>query len=191
MPEKNDGIFLWMLEQNRQRSKHPAFKEETVQSEEQLSSATRELIFAARNSEQEIRQSLPDEPDGLEQLLREQADLNKEFLRLDKEEKELSLRVKELSEKVVQEIRKRNDSKRSQISQLQAKISKMELALGELSVSSSVGENTVGNAERESAKPMDSDSPRKSLDSGDCERIVEIVKEGNDTRYRFALKHKR
>ncbi len=190
MNDKDDGIFLWMLEQDRQRNKDRVLNKVSVESEEQLSSAARELIFSARNSEPEISKSLPDDADDLAQLLGEQADLKEESLRLDEEEKELSLRARALSEKVMQEITRRNDEKRKEISQLQAKINNMELMLGELSVPNPTVGNTVGSVELESAKPADSGgSPQESLDAGDGEPVVEIVEEVNDTRYRFSLKH--
>ncbi len=190
MNDKDDGIFLWMLEQDRQRNKDRVLNKEFVESKEQLSSAARELIFSARNSETETVQSTPHETDDLAELLGEKADLEKESLRLDEEERELSLRARALSEKVMQEITRRNDEKRKKISQLQAKINKMELTLGELSVPNPAVRNTFGSVEPESAKPADSrGSPRESPDAGDREPIVEIVEEVNDTRYRFSLKH--
>ncbi len=189
MNEKDDGIFLWMLEQDRQRNKDRVLNRELVESEEQLSSAARELISSARNSEREIGQSTPHETDDLAQLLSEQADLEEESLKLDGEERELSLRARALSERLLQEISRRNDEKRRQISQLQAKISMMEQTFGGLSISDPIGENAVGNVEQESARPEGSEgSPRESIDSGHDEPIVEIVEEVNDTRYRFGLK---
>ncbi len=133
---KNESVFLWLLEQDRQKKRANLLKEKNRDSEvhfpreQQNSPAIKEKVF----EDKRMRLS-PDDANELELLLKEKAELERDSRHLDQERKRLVLLVRMHLGQLAQEIGKRNNEKRQAIIQLREQIGKLETQLGGLSSS--------------------------------------------------------
>ena len=134
MGDKNEGIFLWLLEHDRQKNRARLLEEvDRDSAEPPLSGPNDSLLGSEIFREGENRESAFSEFADLEQLLKAKIDLEDESHRLDEIQEKLNLRTKMLCEKIIQETKKRNSEKQQAVKQLQTRISSLETQLGSLS----------------------------------------------------------
>ncbi len=135
--DKNDGVFLWLLEQERQRDRTHQLKEKLCNITMQSSNTLHEEIFCDEKFQEEKDVQLepePDEPNNLDWVLKEKANLEEESCSLDEQKERLNLQIKMLLEKIVEEKKKKNNEKREAIMQLQGRIKVLEDQLENLFV---------------------------------------------------------
>jgi chromosome segregation ATPase len=132
---KNESVFLWMLEQDRQKNR-VAKGEELGHNSPVPSLSIPSSSYGIREEIRENQglQSIVCETSDLERLLREKESLEEEARCLDEDVKRLNLRERALLEQLVQETRKRNEEKKRAVLQLQEQLGGLEdrLGLGEL-----------------------------------------------------------
>lgn len=133
MGKKNESVFLWMLEQERQKSRAQALEETACDPVIILPTDTKDTPESKKAHKEENKPSEPRETTDLEQLIKEKAILETESHQLDIEQEKLNLRVKTLYDKIIQQMKRRNNEKRQSVDQLQARISNLEAQLGALS----------------------------------------------------------
>jgi len=142
MRDKNEGIYLWLLEKDRQKNRALVYEETVHNSTLQSSGTPQDALFNGEKFKQhEDKPSIQTETADLEQLLKELACLEEELRQLSDEQKQLSMRVKVMCEKLVQEIKKKDGQKQQEVNQLQKRIGKLETHLGETSHSDESGES--------------------------------------------------
>ena len=142
MKDKNEGIFLWLLEQDRKRSRALALEQTARDSAVQLSHGPADFFFESEEPTKDGHKALmPSEPADLERLLKEKAYLEEESRCLDEKQKQLNLRAKVLWEKIVQEARRKNRKKQQAVNQLKKRIGELETQLQGISSSNSQGES--------------------------------------------------
>ena len=148
MGEKNESIFLWMLEQERQKSRAFAVELAAHDSAAQLPSILDTLLSnGEESSKHEDESPTVDETTELDQLMKEAKSLEEESHRLTDEEKQFSLRAKMLCERAIQELKKKNGEKQQEVTRLKEEISNLETQLHDLSSSDSQGESRAGTIE--------------------------------------------
>ncbi|HEX9261587.1 MAG TPA: hypothetical protein VF893_03580 [Candidatus Bathyarchaeia archaeon] len=132
--DKNEGIYLWLLEQDRQKNRVQALKQTDLNPAVQSQNIPSNTGFNSEESQAqtEEKQLTCGESTNFEQLTREKASLEEEYHRLDEEQKKLSLRIKILCEETIREIKKKNSEKQQAVNQLQARISGLEDKLDKL-----------------------------------------------------------
>jgi chromosome segregation ATPase len=132
---KNESVFLWMLEQDRQKNR-VAKGEELGHNSPVPSLSIPSSSYGIREEIRENKglQSIVCEKSDLKRLLEEKESLEEEARCLDEDVKRLSLRERTLLEQLVQETRKRNEEKKRAVLQLQEQLGGLEdrLGLGEL-----------------------------------------------------------
>ncbi len=174
MHDKNEGIYLWMLEQDRQKNRVHAL-EQTSNSTSQLTKAAHDLIFNNKaSSENEKEQSPVRNNADLEQLLNKIASLEEESRNLDKEQKQVDLRIRILCQNLIEELEKRDSQKQQAIRQLRERIGTMETQFQEL-VASDVYEKVQAGSIDGKSRKWKSETIKRSLDSDQDGVIVEIV----------------
>jgi len=167
MPDKNEGIYLWLLEQDRQKNRAYALKVTDESPTLHFQSTQDNSRTNTEKSSEDLNEQSPlSENIGLDELIEEKADLEEESRRLDEEQRHQSLRIKILCEKLVQEIKKKNSQKRQTIDQMHTRIDKLETRLKEISNFESREENDTLEAFQE-----------KLSDHGRGEVPVNIVEE--------------
>jgi hypothetical protein len=128
---KDDSVFLWLLEQERQNNRERALRETNRNSVVQSPGIPCSPPAIRENDhEDEGVQSPSGEKTDLELLFKEKAGLEEESRLLDEEQKRLNLRVKTLIGKLVQETKKRNSEKQQEIIHLREQIGGLENQLG-------------------------------------------------------------
>ncbi len=136
MNNKHEGIYLWLLEQDRQKNRSRALRENERSPAVQSPSYSPDPPFDnGKSHENQALQESSENTIDVEQLFDETASLEEESNRLDEEQKKLSLQLKTLSEKTIQEMKKRNRAKQQAVTQLRAKVNKLETLLEELASS--------------------------------------------------------
>lgn len=177
MGDKNEGIFLWLLEQDRQANRVRSSKERTSKSMEQLSSATRSLILNSESS-QEHKDKRPQasETANFEHLIEEKASLEGELHRLYEEQKRVHVRLKTVCA-LVQELKKRNGEEKQEVNQGQTKTGRFVAQFRELPFSNAAEENESGNSDNKPNKSASDVSQEKLLDSDQDGVKVEIIEE--------------
>ena len=131
MGDKNESIFLWLLEEDRKKNRAGTPKETCEYSALQSQSTAHSSRFNhAENCEDKNRQITYTENTDLEQLMKEKTNLEIESHRLDEQQKELDTRARTLCESVIKETKKRNLSKQHAVNQLRERIGSMEARLG-------------------------------------------------------------
>ncbi len=135
--DKNEGVFLWLLEQERQKDRTHQLKERLCNTTMQSSNTLPEELFCDEKFQEEKDVQLETESDELNNqdwLLKEKANLEEESCSLDEQKERLNLQIKMLLEKIVAEKKKKNNEKREATMQLQAKIKVLEDQLESLFV---------------------------------------------------------
>jgi len=133
MPNKNEDIHLWLLEQNRKKSRARLLEEADGNTAGQPVSILNHPWFNdGRAYRVEIERPTFFESIDLDQLLKEKAESEEEFRRLDVQIKALDLRARELCKEIIQETKKRNVGKRHEIERLREKIALMQPSLENL-----------------------------------------------------------
>lgn len=175
MHDKNEGIYLWLLEQDRQRNRSRLLKETNPASASVPSSIALNSYFNVEKTLKEgCKPSKFIETTGIGHFTRERASLEKESRRLDEERKKLNLRVK-IALALVQEIKRINDEKSKALEQLQIRIDELEAQLGELPFSDVPTENgtvRIENNLNESA----SEPSQRALGFDENGVVVKITK---------------
>jgi chromosome segregation ATPase len=127
MHEKNENVFLWLLEQNRQKS-----RAHVLQENKRNLSAQPPIIFhnplfngATSQKDDNKRPAFVTTRD-LEQLMKEKTGLENELHSLEEKQRKLDLRARVLCAKVIQETRKRNSEKRQVVNQLRERFARIE-----------------------------------------------------------------
>ena len=133
MGNKNESIFLWMLEQERQKNRSQVLEETTCDPVAISPIGTNDTPKSEKACKDENDPSSPQETTDLEQLMKEKTILEAESHQLDEEQEKLNLRIKTLCDKIIQQMKKGNNEKRKSVSQMQATISTLEAQLGALS----------------------------------------------------------
>jgi hypothetical protein len=110
MGNKNESIFLWMLEQERQKNRTQVL-EETRRDLAELPDAPDEPPESEKPHTKEDKPATPEEGTDLERLMKEKESLESESHRLDEEQEKLNLRVRALCEKIAQQTKKKNSEK--------------------------------------------------------------------------------
>ncbi|HEX9261799.1 MAG TPA: hypothetical protein VF893_04655 [Candidatus Bathyarchaeia archaeon] len=170
MRDKNEGIYLWLLEQDRQKSRVlPRGSELSGAVEEQPRISADCLSGKVPSNESKYQKSTSSETAGFEQLLAEIAALEEESRRLDEVQQQQRSNLKILSEKLIREKRKRNID-------LQAAIGKLETQLTNL-ISSTQVEIDAGEVNGKLEKAALEPSHEASSDSGRDGNPVDIVEE--------------
>jgi len=131
MGNKNESIFLWMLEQERQKNRTQVL-EETRRDLAELPAAPDEPPESEKSHTKEDKPATPKEATDLERLMKEKQSLESESHRLDEEQEKLSLRARALCEKIIQQTKKKNSEKRQATNQLQNRIDNLEAQLNAL-----------------------------------------------------------
>ncbi len=128
--DKNEGIFLWLLEQERQKARTHQLKEIQCKSTMQPPNALpEELFYDERGPEEKDAQlelSELDEQNNLEHLLKEKENLEEQSRCLNEQEERLNMQIKMLLEKIVEKKKKNNSEERETITQLHARIKLLE-----------------------------------------------------------------
>ncbi len=135
--DKNEGVFLWLLEQERQKDRTHQLNERLCNIAMQSSNTLPEELFCDEKFQEENDVQLEPEPDELNNLnllLKEKANLEEESCSLNEQEERLNLQIKMLLEKIVAEKKKKNNEKRETTMQLQARIKALEDQLESLFV---------------------------------------------------------
>ncbi len=136
--DKNESIFLWLLEQERQKDRARQLKEIQCDTTMQPPNTLPEEFFYEEKFQEEKNLSSAsselDEPNDFEHLLKEKAKLEEESHCLDEQQDRLNLQIQMLLEKAVEEKKKKNNEERDRIIQLQARIKALEDQLGSLFV---------------------------------------------------------
>ena len=179
MSDKNEGIFLWILEQDRKQNQARAQAEAVRKSTEPAPNAAIDTLFASQKpNEDENEQPTFSEDSDLEKLLKEKTSLEEESRNLDEIRKKLNQQAKMLSEKLVQEIKRKNGRKKTIVNELQARIGKLEACFQELSPTDELGEaESAGNDDNKSNKPALEASQEELLDSGQDGVAVDVIEE--------------
>ena len=128
MGNKNESIFLWMLEQERQKNRTHVV-EETNRDSVELPTTADQPPESEKPHKKEDKPPTPKETPDLERLMKEKESLELESRRLDEEQEKLNLRFKALCEKIVQQTKKNNSEKRQAANQLQVRIDSLEAQL--------------------------------------------------------------
>lgn len=126
---RNEGVFLWLLEQERQKDRSYQLKERLCNATMKTSNALPEELFWDEKLQEEKDVQLEIEPHELNNfdlLLKEKANLEEQSCCLDKQQERLNLQIKMLLEKIVEEKKKKNNEKRQEIIQLQTRIKVLE-----------------------------------------------------------------
>jgi chaperonin cofactor prefoldin len=131
MGNKNESIFLWMLEQERQKSRTHVV-EETNRDLVELPTTADQPPESEKPQTREDKPTAPKENTDLERLMKEKESLESESRRLDEEQEKLNLRVKALCEKIIQQTKKKNSEKKQAANQLQTRIDSLEAQLNAL-----------------------------------------------------------
>ena len=145
MRQKNESIFLWILEQERQKNRAHVLKESHSNFGVHSSSIQQASFFNNEKSQKKEETLLTlNGTNELEHLEKEKARLEKESHRLGEEQRRLNLRIKKLTWMLIQELRKRNEKKHQAINQLKARIHKLETQFTELQLFETQEENQTG-----------------------------------------------
>jgi hypothetical protein len=130
MGDKNESIFLWLLEEDRKKNRTRVLKEAYERSAPRSQNTAPYSSFSydekCRNENRQASTGTAD----LEQLMKEKVELETESTRLDEQEKKLEVRARTLCERVIREIRKSNLEKQRAVNQLRERIERMETRLG-------------------------------------------------------------
>lgn len=128
--DKNEGVFLWLLEQERQKDRAYQLKERLCDTTIKSSNTLPEELFYNEKIQEEkdvqLESSESDELNNLECLLKEKANLEEESRYLDKQQERLNLQTKMLLEKIVEDKKKKNNENQEAIVQLRARIKVLE-----------------------------------------------------------------
>ena len=132
--DKNEGIYLWLLEQDRQKNRAQALKQTDLNPAVQSQNTSSNSGFNSEEFQTQIEKkpSSYSESTDFEQLIKEKASLEEEYHRLDEEQQKLNLRIKMLCEETIREMKKKNGEKQQIVNQLQARISGLEDKLDKL-----------------------------------------------------------
>jgi hypothetical protein len=125
---KNESIFLWLLEEDRRKSRARALKvcersSQQFEGTEQHTWLSRDEISGIEKGEKAAENT------KLKQLMKEKVNLEAESLRLDEEINKLDIRARTFCERVIKQIKKNNMEKQYVVSQLRENIEKMETRL--------------------------------------------------------------
>ena len=132
MGDKNEDIHLWLLEQDRKKSRLRLQEEAGHEmAAAPVSILNHPWFNDYRSYRVEIERPTFAESTDLDQLLKEKAGLEEEFRRSDVQIKSLDLRARELCKEIIQETKKRNIGKRHEIEHLREKIALVQTQLGE------------------------------------------------------------
>ncbi len=128
MENKNEGVYLWMLDQDRQKNQRYT-KDQGKTREPQVNlpnipeyllQGNREIIKVENDLESD------NNIDEIDQLLREKEALEEESKRLDEEKNELMLRAKSLLEKEIQDLRNNNSQKQLDLNRIKTKLNNLK-----------------------------------------------------------------
>lgn len=131
--DKNEPVLLWLLEQERKKSRGHVPKEADKDSGEEVTCIEEVPPESEKPRKDNDMPSTVDATTDLEHLMEEKAFLKEESHSLDKEQDKLNSQVKMLCEKIIQEKKRRNSEKQKEISKLQESIANLEAQLGSLS----------------------------------------------------------
>jgi flagellar motility protein MotE (MotC chaperone) len=136
MRQKNENIFLWILEQERQKNRARELKENHYNFPVHSSSFQQADFFNNEEAQEneEILSMLNGTPE-LEHLEKDTARLEEESQCLSEEQRRLNVRIKKLTRMLIQELRRRNAEKHHRINQLKARIRRLEKQFEELELS--------------------------------------------------------
>ena len=175
MHNKNEGVYLWLLEQDRQRNRSRLLKETNPASASVPSSIALNSYFNVEKTPEEgCKPSKSIETTGFGHFMQERASLEKESHRLIEERKKLNLRVK-IALALVEEMKRINDEKFKALEQLQTRIDELEAQLVELPFSDVPAENEtvrIGNNLNKSA----SEPSQRALGFDENGVVVKITK---------------
>jgi thymidylate synthase len=142
MRHKNESIFLWILEQERQKNRTRVLKENHSTFAVHSSSIQQASFFNNEKSQKnEETLATLNGTNELEHLEKEKVRLEEESHRLSEEQRRLNRRIKKLTRMLIQELRKRNDKKHQAINQLKTRIHKLETQFTELQLLETHEEN--------------------------------------------------
>ena len=145
MRHKNESIFVWILEQERQKNRARVLKENHSNFAVHSSRIHQASFFSNEKSREKEETLLSlNGTTELEHLEKEKARLEEESHRLGEEQRRLNLRIKKSTGMLIQELRKRNDEKHQAINQLKAGIHKLEIQFRELQLFETHEENQTG-----------------------------------------------
>lgn len=128
MGDKNERIFLWLLEEDRRKSRARALKvcersSQQSQGTEQYTWQSCDEFPGIENGEKTVENT------ELKQLMKEKVNLETESLRLDEEINKLDSSARILCERVIKQIKKKNTQKQYVTNQLRENIETMETLL--------------------------------------------------------------
>jgi hypothetical protein len=144
--DKNERVFLWLLEQDRQKNRIRILRETERNLVAQEPDAPDRSWFDGNKFDQdEERRPILSENAEYEQLMEKKAVLEEQSRFLDEKQKQLDLHAKMLCGKIIQEIKKRNNERQQKVSCLREKIEQME---AQLELVSSIRETKEKNCEK-------------------------------------------
>ena len=165
MVRKNESIYLWMLQQERQKNRTLMIEQTIPNRAAHSSSIPDNILFESeKSSKDEDKPQTPSETTDLDQLAKEAAALEEESRHLEEQEKQLNLRAKTLCENAIQELKKKKNEKQKEVNQLKERIGNLETQLRNLSSSGPQHGSGVGKIENPN-QPASKSHQNKALPS--------------------------
>jgi hypothetical protein len=138
--EKNEGIFLWLLEQDRQKNRILSRRKSGLNQEAlQLNVPQTSQVTWQVNFEKEKQPTL-NKKNFLEQAMMQKTPLEEESNQVEKEQEKLNLQIITICKELIIKMKKNNSQKQKEINQLKKVISCLQEELDKLTFTDNIEE---------------------------------------------------